>query len=231
MSYSRLREPFVSNAGRDAVVLLTDGVPNSPNAPDNCSTDGDTAGAEAAAKAFADAGIRLYVVGMADGVGEAHLQAMANNGTPGFRPGGPNTRFYLATQARELVEAFDAIREDSAECTFGLGDTGHGMADFNRLRVILDRDGDASTLENDAIVESTAYSLSGSQLTLSDYACMQFRDAVSTNGAASVRIVVPCATEGADAGGGSCTPSAEVCNGKDDDCDGSVDEGCEVIVI
>jgi len=227
---NRLRKPFASNAGHDAVVLLTDGVPNSPGAPDTCSTDGDTAGAEAAAKAFADAGIRVYAVGMADGVGGEHLQAMANNGTPGFQPGDPNTPFYLATEASELADAFAAIREDSAECTFELGDTGQGMADFSRLRVFLDRDGDANTLENDAIVEPTAYSLSGSRLTLSDNACMLFRDAVSTNGAASVRIVVPCAAEETD-GGGTCTPDAETCNGLDDDCNGLVDDGCEVIVI
>lgn len=224
----RVKKTFASNAGRDAVVLLTDGVPNSVGAPDTCSTNGDEVGTEAAAKAFADAGIRLYVVGMAEEVGEAHLQAMANAGTPGFRPGSPNMPYYLATQASELVQAFDAIREDSAECTFDLGDTGQGTADFDRLRVILDRDGDATTLENDAIVESTAYSLEGSRLTLSENACMAFRDAVATNGAASVRIVVPCATDEGD--GGSCTPSPEVCNGVDDDCDEAVDEGCEIII-
>lgn len=226
---SRLQKPFASNAGRDAVVLLTDGVPNSAGAPDSCSTNGDEAGAEAAAKAFADAGIYVYVVGMAKDVGEEHLQAMANAGTPGFVPGGPNTPYYLATEAEELVQAFDAIREDRAECTFELDRTGHGMADFARLRVILDRDGDARTLENDAIVEPTAYSLDGSQLTLSPSACMAYRSAVATNGAASVRIVVPCATNGSDGDGGTCVPTAEQCNGVDDDCNGETDEGCGVI--
>lgn len=225
----RLAATFASSPGSDAIVLLTDGEPNSSNAPATCSTDGDRSGAESAAKALADAGIKLYVVGMADGVNATHLQRMANNGTPGWKAGDANQPFYTATAAAELTTAFDAIREAAVACTFAVSDTGQGAADFARLRVILDGDGDASTPQNDAIIANTAYTLSGQTLTLSDTACTAFRDAVASNGAASVRIVVPCALPG-DGDGGTCVPADETCNGVDDNCDGEVDEGCIIIV-
>ncbi|HSD19367.1 MAG TPA: putative metal-binding motif-containing protein [Anaeromyxobacter sp.] len=36
-----------------------------------------------------------------------------------------------------------------------------------------------------------------------------------------------CSGDGDSRGDGDCAPAAEVCNGADDDCDGSVDEGCD----
>ncbi|HEX6239681.1 MAG TPA: hypothetical protein VFZ61_02260, partial [Polyangiales bacterium] len=126
---------------------------------------------------------------------------------------------------------------DAVVCSFQVGNTGSGQANFDRLRVVLDRDGDATTLANDSLLSSSAYTLSGNTLTLSTSACSTFRDAVSANGKAAIRVVVPCAqsnvpgNDGGVADSGMCVPAAEVCDDVDNDCDGFVDEGCDIIIF
>lgn len=219
---ARLKSTFAASAGADAVVLLTDGQPNSRGAPGTCSTDDDRSGAVAAADALAAAGVKLYVVGLA--LNTAHLQDMANHGTPGWKSGSANQPYYTATEASELSEAFESIRNDAVVCSFSLATT--GAADLDRVRVVLDRDGDPSTVANDSLLQPPAYVRSGTTLTLSDTACSAFRAALAETGKASIRVVAPCLQTSGDGGVGSCVPNAEVCDGADNDCDGETDEGC-----
>ena len=240
--FSRLGPTFSSSMGSDAVVLLTDGDPNSPKAPSSCSTTDARSQTLSAADTLAAAGVKLYVVGLA--LNTSHLQDLANHGTPGWKSGDPNQKYYTATAANELSDAFDAIRKDAVVCTFEVGNTGVGQADYDRLRVVLDRDGDPTTLGNDSLLSDTAYTLSGSTLTLSANACSVFASAVEANGAAAIRVVVPCVQtstppgSGADAGsssgadgGSACVPATEVCDGVDNNCDGVVDEGCGDVIL
>jgi hypothetical protein len=223
----RLGDKFSSTAGADAVVLLTDGDPNSPGAPKTCSTSNAASATLTAAQALADVGVKVYVVGLA--LNTEHLQELANRGTPGWKEGDADQPYYTATAAAELSAAFDAIRADAVQCSFEVNDTGSGTADFERLRVVLDRDGDPTTLNNDSVLSKDAYTLTGTTLTLSKQACDAFAEAVNANGAAEIRVVVPCVQASVD-GGTECVPSDEVCDGVDNDCDGDTDEGCGVIL-
>ncbi|HEX6241497.1 MAG TPA: vWA domain-containing protein, partial [Polyangiales bacterium] len=116
---TRLSDTFKTSTGSDAVVLLTDGEPNSPSAPGSCSNSSDaisTAKSQTltAAQTLAASGVKVYVVGLA--LNTSHLQDIANRGTPGWKSGNANQKYYTATAASELNAAFEAIRQDAVVC-------------------------------------------------------------------------------------------------------------------
>ena len=100
------------------ILLATDGEPNS------CSSSTPTTGASvAAAKAAYNAGIRLFIVGLA-GLNTQFLQDMANAGTgkpTGQAPGCTNcSPFYTANDPATLAAGLDAIINGVISCDLSL---------------------------------------------------------------------------------------------------------------
>lgn len=100
--------------GDKIIVLATDGE------PDSCADPNGNAGPEAVAAAQATyaSGISLYVIGVGDAVGAAHLQEMANAGVG--QPSGGTAPFWQAFDAQGLVDAFQAIVTAPHSCVFTL---------------------------------------------------------------------------------------------------------------
>jgi hypothetical protein len=117
-----LGEGTESNGGPVAIVLATDGepdscaIPNPGNAEENRQTQ--KLSVDAAKSAFA-LGISTYILSVGSQVGAAHLQDMANAGV-GVTSGQPNAPYYVATSPAALVEALNTIIRGTRTCTFKL---------------------------------------------------------------------------------------------------------------
>lgn len=96
-----------------AIVLATDGVPNSCA---DTGTGGESA-TVAAAKAAYVAGIPVYV--LAINIDSQHFQDVANAGQ-GWQPGQPNVKYYPANDAAQLKAAFDSIIKGVISCDLSL---------------------------------------------------------------------------------------------------------------
>ena len=96
-----------------AIVLATDGLPNSCA---DTGGGGESASVAAAKAAFA-AGIPVYVLAINDS--STHFQDMANAGQ-GWQPGQPNVPYFLATDAAQLKAAFDTIIRGVISCDLTL---------------------------------------------------------------------------------------------------------------
>jgi von Willebrand factor type A domain len=95
------------------IVLATDGLPNTCNDGNDTAT-GQAKSITAAQNAYA-AGIRLFILGVGNGIADQHLQAMANAGL-GVQNGQPNAPYYLANSPQQLTDAFDQIIGGVVSC-------------------------------------------------------------------------------------------------------------------
>jgi hypothetical protein len=101
--------------GPRAIVLATDGEPDTCEQPDPQQGQAESV---AAAQAAFEAGVETYVISVGDEVSDAHLQQMANAGV-GLAPQGPQeAEFYKAFDADELLDAFDAIIDGVVGCDY-----------------------------------------------------------------------------------------------------------------
>jgi hypothetical protein len=192
--------------GPKAVVLITDGDPN------DCTTPSPNRLTQtvAAAAALASAGVPVYLLGF-DDVNQGRMQQIADAGDPA-----PGTNvWYNVSSTQSIVSALSAIITRTASCTLGLTSAGAGPQDSSILTVELVRNSGASRAAISAGTDG--YSLTGTMLTLNGASCTELRNAVITDPTAHVTVGVGCA----------CVPTSEVCgDGRDNDCDGLVDEGC-----
>jgi hypothetical protein len=116
----------VTDPGPKAIVLATDGEPDScadPNPADQKGHDAARALSVAAVqKAFAKQ-ISTFVISVGDDTGRDHLRAVANAGQGLAADVDTVDRFYLANNQSELAMAFDTIVSGVRSCVFTLNGT------------------------------------------------------------------------------------------------------------
>ncbi|MET0285424.1 MAG: vWA domain-containing protein, partial [Polyangiales bacterium] len=196
-----------------AIVLLTDGEPNGADAPAMCSDNTDFPGALREVSALSALGIRVFSVGMVGAIA-THMQDVANRGLPGWTPGMPNVPWYDVTSTADLISAFNAIQTSTVSCTFGIDTLPAGTPNYDRMQVILAGAG------TQRVLARGEYTASAGSITLGAAACAQLTQLGASDPTASVRVRVPCADTA------QCLPTLELCDGKDNDCVGVIDEGC-----
>ncbi len=104
--------------GAKRIVLATDGEPDTCAAPD--MTNGQPQAVTAAENSFM-MGVPVSIISVGDGVGQMHLQDMANAGA-GVMAGDPDATFYQALDQSSLLAAFNEILTAPRGCRFFLSD-------------------------------------------------------------------------------------------------------------
>jgi hypothetical protein len=111
--------------GPKAIVLATDGEPDTCAVPDPDGLPEARAAAVAAAQAAHGAGIDVYVISVGDEIAASHLQDLANAGAGLPLGGAERAPYYQALDASDLVAAFDAVIGGTRTCMVEL----EGMID------------------------------------------------------------------------------------------------------
>jgi hypothetical protein len=106
--------------GPKAIVLATDGEPDTCAVPDPDGLPEARASAVAAAQAAHDAGIDLFVISVGDDIAASHLQQMANAGAGLPLDGAEAAPYYRALDADDLVAAFAAVIDATRTCSVDL---------------------------------------------------------------------------------------------------------------
>lgn len=102
--------------GPKAIVLATDGEPDTCAVPDPDGLPEARAAAVAAAQAAHAAGIDVHVISVGDEIAASHLQDLANAGA-GLEVGGAERApYYQALDAGDLAAAFDAVIGGARSC-------------------------------------------------------------------------------------------------------------------
>lgn len=167
-----------------------------------CDSDGGHNGAVSQVTQLLNAGIKTYAVGFGSGASETQLRELAM--------AGGTMNFFLASNATSLVTVLQQIANDVISCSYVLSNP---AADANKVWVKVNN----SYLTRDP---ANGYSFDAATNTVSvnGTACMMLRN--SNPASTKVEIELGCAT--------ACVPEGEeVCDFKDNDCDGDIDEGCE----
>ncbi len=159
------------------------------------------------ASGLVTAGIPLAVVGFATGATEPTLEALASSGGI-VNPDGPPS-YYVADSGASLDRVFDEIAERVVSCDLPLSST---PPDGEAIYVAVN---DEPLAEDPA--NGWTYDASTNTITLEGSVCDQLRH----GDVRRISVAFGCAPY-------MCTPSPEICNGLDDDCDDVVDEDCLV---
>lgn len=189
----------LDNQRPKAVVLITDGT---PNVCENLYPSD-----QEAAKLLKQ-GVKVYVVGyrfQSRGINPKTLNDIAKGG--GTDAPGPE-RFFTANNASQLVQSLKKISGKLVNCTFQLDKS---PPDPNKLWVEVNGQSVSSS--------DFTYDAQSNTLQLNTQTCGQLQPQ-SPNQSGSLKVTMGCASE--------CKPDGEeVCDYRDNDCDGEVDEGCD----
>lgn len=182
-----------------AVILITDGITS-----ENC--DGGHNGAVSQVQALSGAGIKTYAIGFGSGADENQLNQIASAGDTGM--------YYSADDANSLVTVLRQIANEVINCSYVLDSM---PPDPDKIWVSVSEGGMMQSLPRDA---SNGYSYDNATnvVEINGAACQQLRSGNASS--KQVNIVLGCATE--------CQPEGpEICDFRDNNCNGQIDEGCE----
>jgi uncharacterized protein YegL len=183
------------------VILITDGVTN------RCNSEHPPA---ARAGDLAAQGVPVYVVGFKSGVDPAELNGIAQAG--GTNNPNDANRYYFADDSQDLIDAIESIAGDVISCSYTLDPP---PEDGNKIWVEVDGE---YTTQNPAY--DYTYDANSNTLTLNEAACDHLQGLDPNVVSEPLKISMGCATECEDIG-------EEICDYKDNNCDGVVDPGCE----
>ena len=110
----------VAEPGPKLLILATDGLPDTCDAPTEDSSAIARGAVIDAVEAAYDLDIGTYVIGVGPDVSAAHLQEVANAGAGLPATGPDNATYYQALDAQALVAAFDTIIDGVRGCRFDL---------------------------------------------------------------------------------------------------------------
>ncbi len=229
-----------------AIVLITDGDPSQVCTNGQNRLDREAAYQEALNEATRvyNSGIPIYVVGFQFGSAPDKLNAIAQAGGTDASNGSGGNRFYTANDTSSLVNAVNDITRRTFSCAFRL--SGYPSAP-DQVNV---------SIGNQTLSEGPngfSLDLNSGVLTINGSACDSLRSDTNQQ-SVRVDVTMTCVNnpqQPIDDDPGRCIMSGpercdyrdndcdgiidedcdmciggEVCDGKDDDCDGTIDEGC-----
>lgn len=142
-----------TGGGGKVILLVTDGDPDfclNPGANDPTGNPSDPAAARLAQQMTVDAvknafeaGIKTYVMGIGQDIGEAHQQEVANVGLGYPETGGQQAPIFRPTGKQELIDQLKSVVTGARSCTFTLngnvqpGREGEGTVSLNGVPLVL----------------------------------------------------------------------------------------------
>jgi hypothetical protein len=121
------------------------------------------------------------------------------------------TTWYTVSNTSSIITAVDTIVGRTASCSLKVDKTGLGTPDPAIMQVVL-VEGNGTT----TALTSSQFMYADPVITLTDAECNVLLNKIKTDNKAHIEVRQGCA----------CTPSTEICDGKDNDCNGVADEGC-----
>ena len=154
--------------------------------------------------------IQTFPVGFGSGASPTELQELADQGNG--NGGASSGTWYQANNQTQLQNTITNLISNTISCTYNIT-TDPAQFDASKVWVSYTTNGNTTQVSQGA-ANGYTYDASTNTLTIHGPSCDAIRNADPSS--TTVDIVVGCATP--------CTPSTEVCDYVDNDCDGQIDE-------